>query len=176
MERIELGNELNYGRYSSVYLVNQTDQTSVYMEKIAPLCERIRERFPAAQIGVVAGSDGWNQGLARHAHLFDALVKHRYGPDTCSYDSSLDTNGWLSATASYGRSQLNFDPSNQPDALSNKSWWITEFGLSQNRDCGRHFEELDAGALRGAHWLSWLLGAIERYENQPGKSVRMLTV
>ena len=175
MERIEMGNELNYGRYDSVYLVNQTDQTSVYMEKIAPLCQRIRERFPAAQIGVVSGSDDWNQGLARHAHLFDALVKHRYGPNKCSYDSSLDTNGWLSATASYGRSKLNFDPSNLPDALYDKSWWITEFGLSQDSDCGRHFKELDAGALRGAHWLSWLLGAIERYQNQPRESVRMLT-
>ena len=174
MERIELGNELNYGRYSSVYTVDPGNQTSVYMEKIAPLCQRIRERFPAAQIGVVGGSIDWNRALARHAHLFDALVKHRYGPDKCSYDSSLDTNGWLSATASYGRSKLNFD-SDLPDELHNKPWWITEVGLSQNKDCGRHFQELDAGALRGAHWLSWLLGAIERYQNQPGESVRMLT-
>lgn len=174
VERIELGNELNYERYSSVYTVDPGNQTSVYMEKIAPLCQRIRERFPAAQIGVVGGSIDWNRALARHAHLFDALVKHRYGPNKCSYESSLDTNGWLSATVSYGRSKLNFDY-DLPDELHNKPWWITEFGLSQNTDCGRHFQELDAGALRGAHWLSWLLGAIERYQNQPGESVRMLT-
>ena len=174
MERIELGNELNYEKYSSVYTVDPVNQTSVYMEKIAPLCQRIRERFPAAQIGVVWGSIDWNRALARHAHLFDALVKHHYGPNKCSYNSSLGTNGWLSATASYGRSRLNFDP-DLPDELHNKPWWITEFGLSQNIDCGRHFQELDAGALRGAHWLSWLLGAIERYQNQPGESVRMLT-
>ena len=128
---------------------------------------RIREVFPKAEISVISGSPEWNAALAQHVDLFDAISLHQYGPVTCANgdDQVPDDEHWLSAIATFGRAQIDTNRTGGlPSELHGKSLWVTEFGLPQ-RGCERKFEELDAGTLRGAHWLSWLLGAISSYQN-----------
>lgn len=173
MSFVELGNELNYAGYSRFYR-----NTSHYAEKIFPLCAKIRQVFPKAKIAVVVGSLGWKLALARRPDLFDAVVSHDYGPNYCSlgraYDREPDSVGrsltdeeWVSTIASWGRRRI----VHQTDSFIGKDVWVTEFGFGNN-NCGRALAHLDAGALRGVHWLSWVLAAVDKYGITQG--VRML--
>ena len=172
MSFVELGNELNYPGYSRFYR-----NTSTYAEKIFPLCAKIRQVFPRAKIGVVIGNLGWKLALARRPDLFDAVVSHDYGPNYCSLGRhsdrepdgvgrSLTDEQWVSTIASWGSRRI----VRQAEFLG-KDVWITEFGFGDN-NCGRALAHLDAGALRGVHWLSWVLAAIDKYGVTQG--VRML--
>ena len=173
MSFIELGNELNYAGYTRFYR-----DTSIYAEKIFPLCEKIRQVFPKAKIGVVTGDLGWKLALDRRPDLFDAVISHDYGPNYCSLGRrsdpepdgvgrSLTDEQWVSTIASWGSRRI----VHQDHSFLGKDVWITEFGFGNN-DCGRALAHLDAGALRGVHWLSWVLAAIDKYGGTQG--VRML--
>ena len=172
MSFVELGNELDYPGYSRFYR-----NTSTYAEKIFPLCAKIRQVFPRAKIGVVLGDLGWKLALARRPDLFDAVVSHDYGPNYCSLGRhsdqepdgvgrSLTDEQWVSTIASWGSRRI----VHQAEFLG-KDVWVTEFGFGNN-NCGRALAHLDAGALRGVHWLSWVLAAIDKYGVTQG--VRML--
>ena len=172
---IEIGNELSYG---GVYLREFPYDGMSYAAKIRPLCAKIRQAYPDAKIGVVSGGGEWMGALAEIAELFDAIVWHDYSPDRCLGVSATEDDRsdatWMSYVAAYGdrTGDVNANSLNGlPTALHNKHWWLTEFALPKNR-CGAPFPELGLGTLRGAHWLSHVLSAINGYDG--AKAVRLL--